>query len=421
MCTALARRGHDLHLFANCAEVGPHDGVHFHGRAEFARFTEVYRADVLIVVPELLSLLMPAWARARVVWTGNAFSTGDCALTVPWVRSQDRGSRRECARLYPLSLLRAYIDRVVVGSRWQARHLAAASGIPEERFTVAYLGVPPEYYRGPGPARHRHRLVYTSQARRGLGEMLRLFPQVRAEIPDAELHIFGCEYGKADAPRDLGTVFPGALQPGICWRGAVNKSALAHELRSAALMAYPCTFRETFCLAVAEAQAAGLPVVTSDKAALAERVADGVDGFLIRGRPRQNPDYDAAFVRAVIRLLRDDDLWQRLGAEAARKAHRLYDWDVIAAGWEEELAGISSAREPSVPRPDPALNLLDPCWLTMTEGRVTSRVPAALARQWLRQAWTSYGYGPDPIPGLPDEDGPGPKQRLETAANALHP
>src|SRR5262249_36126703 len=213
-------------------------------------------------------------------------------LAIPWPRG-------ESTLLYPMSLLHRCIDRVMVGCQWQARHLAAASGLPESQFTVAYLGVPLEYYRGPGPARHRHRLVYTSQARRGLGELLRLFPQVRAEIQDAELHIFGCEYGKGDAPRDLGAVFHRAHQPGVCWRGAASKSALAHELRSAALVAYPCTFKETFCLAVAEAQAAGLPVVTSDKAALAERVTDGVDGFLIRGKPGQNPEYDAAFVGAV--------------------------------------------------------------------------------------------------------------------------
>jgi glycosyltransferase involved in cell wall biosynthesis len=421
LCTALARRGHDVHLFANCPDPGRHGGVYFHGRGEFARFTRACHADVLIAVPELLPLLMPARARARVVWTGNAFTTGDCALAVPWARGTGRGPRRECARLYPMSLLRPCIDRVVTGSRWQAQHQAAASGIPGDRFTVALLGVPLEYYRGPGTARHRHRLVYASQARRGLGALLRLFPHVRALVPEAELHVFGYDYGNAGAPGDPGGALPGAGQPGVCWRGAVSKSALAHELRSAAVMAYPCTFKETFCLAVAEAQAAGLPVVTSDKAALAERVADGVDGFLIRGKAGQEPGYDAAFIGAVVRLLREDDLWQRLGAEAARKAHRLYDWDVIAVAWEEELAGLSAGRAPRAPRPDPALNLLDHSWMTVTEGDATARVSAALARQCLRQAWTSYGYGVDSIPVLPAEDDPDPNRRPETAANALRP
>jgi glycosyltransferase involved in cell wall biosynthesis len=420
LCTALARRGHDVHVFANCSDPGTHNGAHFHVRSEFARFTKTCRADVLIAIPELLPLLMPVRARVRVVWTGNAFTTGDCALAVPLAWGEGRTPCGEGAHLYPMSLLRPYIDRVVVGSRWQAQHLAAASGIPGEQFTVAYLGVPLEYYRGPGPTRHRHRLVYTSQARRGLGILLHLFPRVRAEVPDAELHIFGCEYGKADGSQDLGEALRGAPQPGVYWRGAVSKSTLAQELRAAALMAYPCIFRETFCLAVAEAQAAGLPAVTSDRAALAERVADGVDGFLIPGRPGK-PKNDGAFVHAVVRLLREDNLWQQLGAEAARKAHRLYDWDVIAAGWERELERLCAAREPRTPPSNPALNLLGPSWLTVTEGGATAQVPPALAGQCLRQAWTSYGYGPGAIPGLPEEDSPGPHGWPETAAPALRP
>src|SRR5215468_3090248 len=101
-------------------------------------------------------------------------------------------------------------------------------------------------------------------------------------------------------------------------------------------MAYPCTLNETFCTAVAEAQAAGLPVVTSDRAALAERVIHKVDGFLVAGRPA-DPDYQSAFVDAVLQLLYNDDLWTSMSREAAHKAHQAYDWEAIAAGWEDDL------------------------------------------------------------------------------------
>ena len=32
LCTALARRGHDVHVMANCLQPGRHDGVCFHAR-----------------------------------------------------------------------------------------------------------------------------------------------------------------------------------------------------------------------------------------------------------------------------------------------------------------------------------------------------------------------------------------------------
>jgi glycosyltransferase involved in cell wall biosynthesis len=411
LCAALGRRGHDVHFFAEQTDPCQSSGVAFHDRAELASFAESYAADVLVVIPELLPLLMPVRTRARVVWTLNAYTAGDCALVAPWTWAQHIGPKGERARLYTMGLLHPYADRVIVGSQWQAQHLRDTSGTPSSKLSVRYLGVPLEYYQHPAPVRHRHRLVYTSQARRGLDVLLRLFPQVRAAVPEAELHIFGCEYAKATTLPD----FSGALQPGAYWRGALSKSALAHELLSAGIMAYPSTFLETFCLSVAEAQAAALPVVTSDRGALAERVSDGVDGFLIGGRPKK-PEYEVAFVDAVIRLLREDDLWARMGAEAARKARRLYNGDVIASEWEEELEHLVAGREPLPPRFGPSLDLLAPSALTVTEGQASAQVPPALARQWLREAWASYGYDPDDIPGLPCTDGSEPwtKQEQQT-------
>ena len=395
LSSALARRGHEVHVFARCPAPRRHGGAEFHDRGGFARFTAGRAADVLIVIPEVLSLLMPVRVRARVVWTGNAFAGGDCALTAPWDWAPELGAAGRTARLYSMALLHPYADRVVAKSRWQAGHLARACGIPTGKFDVALQGVPLEFYDGPATLRHRHRLVYTSEARRGLGPLLRMFPEIRAAAPGAELHVFGYEYGGA-GPADL----PGADQPGVVWRGALAKSALAAELREAAVFAYPCTFKETFCTAAAEAQAAGLPVVTSDRAALAERVEDGVDGVLVRAKPGETPGYEAAFVAAVVRLLRDDRLWEAQSAAAAAKARRFYDWDAIAIGWEERLTRLIAGRAAAAPEVDPGLDLLDPDLLRVAERQAEAVVPPGRAAAWLREAWASYGYDPDGVPGL---------------------
>jgi glycosyltransferase involved in cell wall biosynthesis len=386
LAISLARRGHHLHLFGPCKNPGHNYGVTFHDRSEFAEFTERLNIDVLIVIPEVLPLLMPVRARARVVWTGNAHKTGDCALETPWTWAADIGARGKRARLYSMAVLHPYCDRIVFKSQWQAQHAGSACGIPSSKITVRYQGVPLAYYGGPAPERHRHRLVYTSQVRRGLEVLLHLFPEVRDAVPEAELHVFD-DYETTVASHDL----QDAGQPGVHWRGRLSKSQLAHELRSAAIMAYPCNFNETFCTSVAEAQAAGLPVVTSDLAALSERVSHAIDGFLIRGTANE-PSYQTDFVEAVIRLLRDDELWTRMGAEGSRKARRLYDWDTIAASWEDELTRLVAGREPRLP--GPTLSLLDPSLLKVTEGEVSAHVPATLAREWLCNAWRSFGYDP---------------------------
>ena len=395
LSAGLARRGHDVHLFALCPQPGVHAGIVFHDRSEFARFGREQRVDALVAIPEVLPLLMPLRARARFVWSGNAFQAGDCALSARWSWAPQIGPSGETARLYTLAQLHPYADRLMVKSRWQAEYMWSTLGIPGSKFVVVYNGVPLEHYRGLAPVRHRYRLVYTSQVRRGLGQLLDLFPRIRAVVPEAELHIFGYEYTDVQPLPKL----RGATQPGVHWRGSLGKHALSYELRSAAIMAYPCTVKETFCTAVAEAQAAGLPVVTSDRAALAERVTNGMDGFLILGHPQER-DYQDRFVEAVVRLLRDDDLWTRLGSNAARKAHRLYDWDSIAATWEDELQRAIAGREPLPPRLDPTLDLLAPELLTVADRGVSAHVPAALAEHWLRGAWAAYGYRAASTPGL---------------------
>jgi glycosyltransferase involved in cell wall biosynthesis len=403
VCAGLARRGHEVHLFGRCPAPGRYAGVTFHDGGELARFAAANPADALVLIPELLPLLLPVRARARVVWTGNAYQGGDCALAAAWPWAPGMGRRGARARLYGMAVLHPYTDRVVAKSRWQAAYAVQAAGIPRDKLAVIGNGVPLEHYAGPAPARHPRRLVYTSQARRGLDVLLRLFPKVRAAVPGAELHVFGVEYAQAGLPRHL----PGAGQPGVHWRGALGKAALARELRSTALMAYPCTLKETFCTAVAEAQSAGLPVVTSRLAALAERVDDGVDGFLIPGKPGGSPGYEAAFVGAVVRLLRDGGLRARMGEAAARKARLRYDWRAVVDAWEGLLCQVSAGREPLPPRHDPGLDLLDPARLRVAEGGAAADVPAGLARRWLGEACASYGFGADDLPGLAAAGGPG--------------
>lgn len=395
LCGALARRGHDVHLFGKCSQPGRYRGLEYHDRLEFATVAQRYEADVLVSVPPALAVLLPLAARMRVVWTHSALQSGDCALVVPWTWADHEGAEGREARLYNLSVLQPYIDRVICGSRWQARFTSETMGIPRSKFSVIHLGIPLEHYPRETPLRHRYRLVYASQASRGLEPLLRLLPCIRERVPEAELHVFGYRSPKH---RDYQRIGRNMIdQPGVTLRGQLSKSALAQEFCSAAIMSYPCTITETFCLAIAEAQAAGLPVVTSDGSGLSERVSHGVDGFLVRGRPG-DPSYDSAFVEAVERLLRDDVLWRTMSGEAARKARQAYDWDRLAAQWEEVLQENLTGRQPATPRANPSFDLLDPSLLVVRKRRSEARVPRELAAEWIRAGWAAYGYSEIKIP-----------------------
>jgi len=80
---------------------------------------------------------------------------------------------------------------------------------------------------------------------------------------------------------------------------------------------------EGFGLAVLEAQACGLPVITTDGSALPEVIEDGVTGFLC-------PQDDViAFSEAVQRLASDPVLWKDMCAAARKRAETHFDPEVI--------------------------------------------------------------------------------------------
>ena len=90
------------------------------------------------------------------------------------------------------------------------------------------------------------------------------------------------------------------------------------------VFAFPSLF-EGLCLAVIEAQAAGVPVVATPVGGIRETVLDGETGLLV---PPSDPP---ALAVAVRRLLGDPLLAERVAGEARRRAHERYSVDTMVA------------------------------------------------------------------------------------------
>src|SRR5438270_833478 len=112
---------------------------------------------------------------------------------------------------------------------------------------------------------------------------------------------------------------------GVRRHAPVGREMLALVLAGARVMLYRGDPGETFCLALAEAQAMGVPAVVQPRGSVVERVIDGVTGHIAGD--------DDSFAAAAIALLRDDDLWRRYHAEALAR-QRGQSWDEVAAQFE---------------------------------------------------------------------------------------
>lgn len=191
-----------------------------------------------------------------------------------------------------------------------------------------------------GAVKAGNRLLDSSMPDRGLAHLARWFPRIRARVPDAELHVTGdfTLYGWPSGRAGYEKLFEGV--DGVRYHGRVSRSERVELQRSAKVLAFPCTFPEGFCLAAAEAMAAGAVPVTSDAFALTTTV--GPAGVLIPGHPGGGRRrtlhrwlYGRRFVRAAVRLLTDAAHW-RAKSEACRRAADRFS----PAAWYDEFRAL---------------------------------------------------------------------------------
>ena len=304
----LARRGHEVLVRNRCARPARHDGVDWAsldgGLPEEADLYLANRGDRLLP-------LMPK-ARRTVFWIHNP-----ARYLLKW---------RYLSKLWrlrpPIVFSGPY--HAATYPRW------APAG---ERVVIPY-GIP-EMFLAAGPAAGppAPRAVFTSNPLRSLDWLLDVWAgRIRPRVPGAELHVFSgaATYGTVgDAKvRAMEAVLDKARRlgdRGVVVRGPVPKGRLVEAFRSARLMAYRGDPDETFCLAVGEAQAMGVPAVVQNLGCVAERVIDGETGFVAAD--------DDAFAEAAVRLLTDDGLWRRQHRAALDK-QRGWGWPQAAAAFE---------------------------------------------------------------------------------------
>lgn len=164
--------------------------------------------------------------------------------------------------------------------------------------------------------------------RKRVGDLLGAAHLLRDRIPDLRVRVVGAgpAYGVLrERHARLG------LGARVRFLGDVSARELAVEYVSADLFCLP-SVQEAFGIVVAEAMAAGLPVVACRAAAVPEVVEHGRSGLLVSpGRPDE-------LAGAVERLVRDQELRRTLGAAGTRRVDA-FDLPRVARAWQEVLEG----------------------------------------------------------------------------------
>lgn len=186
--------------------------------------------------------------------------------------------------------------------------LTDARGLPSR---VVPLGIDLERFEHARPALPRNGVVIGNVGRlaeqKGQRHLIEAAPHVLERRPDARFVIVGAGELREDLEkraRGLG------VHDRFTFTGA--RDDVPELLASFDVFAFPSLF-EGLCLAVIEAQAAGVPVVATPVGGIRETVIDGQTGVLCQ------PGDPLGLARGILQLLEDPDEAQRLAAEARRR------------------------------------------------------------------------------------------------------
>ncbi|MCP4216228.1 MAG: glycosyltransferase family 4 protein, partial [bacterium] len=184
-------------------------------------------------------------------------------------------------------------------------------------------------------------LTYTSTPFRGLNVLAALMPALRHHFPQLLLKVYSSmKVYQVEEEADKYKVLYDKCRstPGIDYIGAIPQPRLASAMKHIDIFSYPNTFAETSCIAVMEAMAAGLFVVTTDLGALRE-TAMGY-GALVpsEGAEKAEEIFAVRYLKALSGVLLERQSKQNAFTAALFKqvldVNNTCTWRVRAKEWE---------------------------------------------------------------------------------------
>ena len=389
LSAALARKGHQLHVFTRRAfgQAGHDwtDDVHYHRctypqhddfvddinnmcRSFVDRVFEVEdligRFDVIHAHDWLAANAM-IWIKQgrghKCLFTIHSTEYARCGNAFPMGRSE-RIRCQERAGIY-------WADRVIAVSQATKDEITWMYEVPRGKTTVVYNGVSPQRFDRPtdsGADRLRYdigpldpTILFCGRLtwQKGPDILVEAIPQILTRYPSSRF-VFVGDGDMRDAlesrVRELGVAHA------VRFLGYRNGDELVHLYKLADVICMPSR-NEPFGIVVLEAWSAGKPVLASQNGGPAEYVRHEVNGLKIY-------PYPESVVWGVGRMFSDPDRARWMGRNGRKTVQERFTWDTIM----EQMLAIYLGLRPSP---------------VMLPHRATDNVPAVLAESSRETSW----------------------------------
>lgn len=228
-------------------------------------------------------------------------------------------------RQYPQRLLQLAAEPMVrfIAVSGAIRDRAIAYGIPASRITVKHIGVDCDVFR-PGSAsitQRARKILFVGRLveKKGVEHLIRAFVEVLRKVTGATLVIAG------DGPlRTQLQALTRSLSLPVEFVGPVSINQVQIQFQEARVLCLPSITAsngdaEGFGMVLLEAQACGVPVVSSATGGSEEGLLDNETGFRV-------PEADiAALAERLIQVLRDDALAERFSTRSVSFVRDMFD------------------------------------------------------------------------------------------------
>jgi glycosyltransferase involved in cell wall biosynthesis len=226
-------------------------------------------------------------------------------------------------------------DALIAVSKYTTEELTELYGIKEEKIHVIYNGVDILKFK-PRPNRAELRREFELEGkkkivlfvgrlyhRKGLEILLHSIPSVLRDVKEVKIAISGTGFkNKEESLRKLARKLE--IEDYVSFLGYVPDEKLPDLYAASDIFVLPAIY-ENFPFAILEAQATGLPVITTKVGGIPEFLVDNENGFLI------DPGDSDQLSQKILTLLQDPKLSREMGERGRRLIEEKFSWGLITS------------------------------------------------------------------------------------------
>jgi colanic acid/amylovoran biosynthesis glycosyltransferase len=220
------------------------------------------------------------------------------------------------------------------------RRRAIERGYPADRTIVHSIGVDVERFVPPSSERRKPIVLFVGRLveKKGCDRLIEAMVEVQRRCADAELVVIGNGVLRADCE-----ALAAARRVRCLFLGSQPTAVVQEWMARAKVFCVPSVVAtsgdaEGFGIVFIEAQAMGLPVVSTRSGGIPEAVEDGQTGLLVAEDDRQ------ALAEAIIRLMQDEGLWQHFSLAGRRRVVERFNLAQQTQRLEELFDDVLSSR-----------------------------------------------------------------------------